>query len=209
MAHSIGGPSRAGYVIAVLVFLLGCLIAAGLAGWFAWSMFSLVSDFQRIVVPGTTQIRLNEPGGYTIYYEHDTEFAGQTYRTGESLPPLDIQVVEVSTGQPVSVRTPLADTNYDIQSRAGQSLMVFDIDRAGDYEITAEYPPGVDGPEVVLAIGSGIGANIAFGVGALLGSIGIFCGATLLVIAIVAVTFWRRRSHSQSVPPAYPTYPAP
>jgi hypothetical protein len=204
MAQPTNRPSRLGYLIAIVVFVAGSVLALALAVWFVFSLLGLADDMDRVVVPGSASLELPESGGYTIFYEYRSEVNGREFRTSESVPELDVTVTHAETGQPVQVRPPIASTSYDVRGYAGEAYLTFDIDQPGAYELVADYPSGLDGPEVVLAVGQGIGRDITLGVGMAFGAIAIFCGTTLLVIAIAGVTFWRRYRSTQPSTPSYP-----
>jgi len=50
------------------------------------------------VAPGSSYLFLAESGEYIIFYESQAVFKGKVYSTGESLPDLDIDVKNKTTG---------------------------------------------------------------------------------------------------------------
>jgi hypothetical protein len=192
MATSSTGASRAGYLVAVIVFIFGVLIAAALTGFFIYSILNLDDRLQRVVVPGTAELELEDTGRYTIFYEYRSTVDGREYRTAESIPDLDIRVTSVDTGEPVPVSSAFGSTTYETWNRAGESVATFRIDDPGTYELAAEYAGGVVGPEIVLALGEGIGTSILLSVGTLFGAGFVFCVTTVIALILIVVTLIRR-----------------
>lgn len=184
--------SRRGYVIALIVFVLGSIASAALVAVFAYGLFTLGDDLERMVAPGTQQFDLSETGTYTIFYEYESSFDGTTYITGSSTPGLDITVTRVNDGAQINVRPSSMSTSYNTMNYSGQSIRTFSVDQTGIYEISAEYSAATRGPDVVLAVGQGVTRGILTSIGAFFGGGLLFCFITLVAIAIAGFTFYRR-----------------
>lgn len=184
------GPSRKGYVFAAAV------LAAGVVG-FALVLFLGLSglSMQRVVVPGSAELALEEPGRYTIYHESRSVMDGRVYDV-DDVSGLTVELVSAETGESVPLDAPGANTTYELRGRSGRGVLTFEVDRPGAYRLSADYPAGA-GPETVLAVGKGLGARIAMTVA---GAIAIGIGAFLLAAAIAVVTFVRRRRAFQAIP---------
>jgi hypothetical protein len=195
-------PGRTGYVVAAVLFVLGTIGAAVLATFFILGIVGLGGSLERVVVPGTERLYLEETGRYTIYYEYRSEVDGVTYRTDEDPPNLETTVTRLETGETIPVQSRSGLTTYDVGSRSGVSYQAFRVDDPGEYEITAEYPPGQSGPDVVLAIGEGVEGSIFASVGAFFGAGLLFCGTTLIALVIVAVTLIRRSRNEPTETPS-------
>ena len=185
-------PGRAGYVIAAVVLVAG-LVGMALALYCGLSGLSL----QRVVVPGSGEIAIDEPGRYTIYHESRSVVDGRVYDV-EGVAGLTVELVSAETGETIPLEAPFGDTTYDFGGRSGRGVLAFDVDRSGDYRLSADYPGG-SGPETVLAVGGGIGKRIAMTVVGAIASAG---GGFVLALAIGIFTFVRRRRARRSVPPA-------
>ncbi|HYO46804.1 MAG TPA: hypothetical protein VEY33_08970 [Gemmatimonadota bacterium] len=185
------GPSRKGYVFAAAV------LAAGVVG-FALVLFLGLSglSMQRVVVPGSAELALEEPGRYTIYHESRSVVDGRVYDVAD-VSGLTVELVSAETGESVPLDSPGANTTYDLRGRSGRGVLTFEVDRPGAYRLSADYPAG-DGPETVLAVGKGLGTRIAMTVA---GVIAIGIGSFLLAAAIAVVTFVRRRRAIRAAPP--------
>lgn len=184
--------SRRGYVIALIVFLLGMIGSAALVGLFAYGLFTLGTNMERMVAPGSEQFEFSDTGTHTIFYEYESSFDGTTYSTGSTIPALDISVTRLDDGADIEVRSSSMDTSYDLVNQSGQSIRSFSVDQEGTYEITAEYSGDADGPDIVLAISENITRTILTTVGVFFGGGLVFCIMTLIAIAIAGFTFYRR-----------------
>ncbi|HUP20276.1 MAG TPA: hypothetical protein VM778_10030, partial [Gemmatimonadota bacterium] len=99
----------------------------------------------------------------------------------------------------VPLTSPGSNTPYDLRGRTGRAVLTFEVDRPGEYRLSADYPSG-SGSETVLAVGGGIGTRIAMTV---VGAIAIAGGAFLLALGIGIITFVRRRrARRRAAPPA-------
>jgi hypothetical protein len=69
------------------------------------------------------------------------------------------------------------------------AVLDFAIDQAGVYELSAAYPEGREGPEVVLAIGQGFTRGILM---AVFGGLATVFGSMGAAVAIAVITFLKR-----------------
>ena len=83
--------------------------------------------------------------------------------------------------------------SYAIGGRAGRSVLGFEIEEPGSYVFAADYPQGMEGPDVVLAIGQ---VSI---VGTILVSLGIVFGGLIVGVLIIVRTFLKRRTSRAAV----------
>lgn len=186
-------PGRHWYVAAGAVFLIGSLLAGVLAYRFVSGLLNLTDSLTQVVVPGTADLTLEDSGDYTIFYEYQSVVDGRVYMTGESVPGLDVSLVSREDGSPVALTSPATRTTYNVGERAGVSVLSFSIDRPGTYELSASYLPGRSGPEVVLAVGQGVGRGILTSIGAIFGAGALFCATGALAVAIAVITLVKRR----------------
>lgn len=195
-------PSGWFYGLGLAVFLFGCLAATlvfgvGVAGMVdsAIEVDRVIGDFDRLVVPGSAQLALDKAGSYAIFYEHRGVVDGVPFYSGRSRPRLRCDLQVKASGE----RVPLTDawtmdTNYDTPNRAGTLLMLFEAERPDTYVLSCDYAGSRDGPEVVLAVGTGLlGSAIGLAVSvvsALAVPALLILGAgtvAALIVAIVAV----------------------
>ncbi len=195
-----GAPGRGGYVAAGIVMLLG-VIAFGAILYLGLTGLSM----ERLVVPGSAEIALDETGRHTIYHESLSTLNGRVYDV-EDVAGLSVEVVEVATGEAVHLDGPVGSTTYDLGGRSGRAVLAFDVERPGVYRLSAEYGDA-GGPETVLAVGRGLGTRIAATVA---GAIAVIGGAFVLAVALAALTFFRRRrARRGAAPPPAPGSPPP
>lgn len=107
----------------------------------------------QVVVPGEHEIHFSDSGTYTVFYEYRSEVDGRVYATTQSLSGLLVALRSKDDFREVTLSSPSASTEYSFGGRSGVSVLKFDIDEPGTYILNADYPPGADGPDVVLAIG--------------------------------------------------------
>lgn len=156
-------PSGWFYVLGLAIFLFGCVAAMaffafGIAGMVdsAIDIDRLINDFDRLVVPGSAELVLDESGPYAIFYEHRSVVDGEPFYSSRSRPRLKchLQVKESGNEVPLINAWP-QESNYDLPNRSGTLLMRFDLDRPDTYVLSCDYAGSGDAPEVVLAVGTG------------------------------------------------------
>jgi hypothetical protein len=89
-------------------------------------------------------------------------------------------------------------------NRAGRSVLEFNIERPGLYQVSATYPDDGDGQRVVLAIGQGVAGIITATV---IGGLAAIFGSILLAGIIALVIFVQRRRAKKAL--TWSGYPAP
>ncbi len=200
------GPGRWLYLLALGIFVAGLAVTGVLVVISVTHFQRLSHSFIRVVAPGTSTVQLEKRGTYTVFYEYQSQVDGQTFSTGETPPNLTVGVKSVATGNAVAIHSS-GNSNYSIGSHAGVSILNFSIDSPGAYEISSQYSNGTGGPEIVLAIAHGFASDIVGGVASILGSVGVFCGTTLVAIVLTLVVFILRQR--KRGPVAGPMPPAP
>jgi hypothetical protein len=179
-------PSIWYYGLAILIIVVGFIAFAGL-------IFSSVSDMgeslEQVIVPGSADLDLEEPGEYTIFYENQTYFNGKYYSTSEQIPGLQIQVSDIATRSYLATYPSPGSFSYDLGSRNGKAITSFRIERPGIYRINASYLDG-SGPDVVLAVGKGIVEGIFSTV---LTSLAALFGSMAVAAIIAFMTYTRRK----------------
>ncbi len=203
------GPGRWLYLLSFVIFFVGVVVAIILVVLSIRHFNNLTHSFTRVVAPGTATVQLTKTGTYTIFYEYQSQVDGQTYSTAETPPSLTVSIKSAQTGNPVEVRSSGSSSSYSIGSHAGVSVMSFNIDTPGAYEVTTAYSSGTPGPEVVLAIGHGFAKDLVGGIATILGSIGVFCGTSIIAIVLTLVVFFlrQRRPATAGQPPMPPVAP--
>ncbi|HXM17529.1 MAG TPA: hypothetical protein VN934_01820 [Candidatus Tumulicola sp.] len=172
------------YVIAFLI------LAAGVT----WATIGFVGDIKyaqsqaltRFVMPASQDLKLTKSGGYTLYYEYQSDLNGEMFNTGEET---DIQCSVTSpSGSKIAVQASGMSSSYSIGSRSGKALAAFSIDAPGTYALACAHANG-SGPRVVVAVGQAFTASLL---------VGIFRDITILIVSfllsaiIIVVTLVRR-----------------
>lgn len=192
MAVENRSPSRTGYVVAAAIFLIGALIAGALIAYVAISLINVGNDMERVIIPGTSEVTLEDTGRYTVFYERQSRIDEREFDSGGDPPELDIEVTDVDSGERIPVSEGFGDVSYSFWSRSGESIASFQIDEPGSYEISVEYAGDAVDEEAVLALGEGMGTTIILVIFAALGSGAFFCGSVGVALIVAIITLIRR-----------------
>ena len=139
-------PSAIWYLIGVLVIIGG--LVASIAGALH-EMSGLESAFVRFVMPGATDLHINKPGPYVVYYEYKSVIDGEIFSSADST---DIQCsITGKSGEAVTIEPSALSAEYEFAGRAGKSIAQFTAPRAGAYLMTCSYPKG-SGPRIAVAV---------------------------------------------------------
>lgn len=192
-------PGRKWYVVAGIIFVVGII---AFAGFLFLRLRNLDEGFKQVVVPGSPEIVLDEPGTWTIYRETGSSIAGKYYGYAD-LTGLEV-VVRAPSGQTVTLTPPGMNENYTIGGREGTAIFRFEAPTVGVYHLEASYPGGRDGPEGVLAVGRLFMTNLLI---TIFGGLGIAFFSFALALVIAVVTFVRRYRAKRRQAPATVVYP--
>jgi hypothetical protein len=107
------------------------------------------------------------PASYTIFLERPSMVNGKIYSSSGSVDALTCHMTKQLPSQTSRIRTavtlrrPSVSLNYSLGNRAGRSVLEFQADEVALDHLSCGYPERKEGPETVLAIGTGVGAGIA------------------------------------------------
>lgn len=150
-------PSQWYYALGVAVILAGLSL-------FAYALFHgidhVTDGLTQIVVPGEKDLTLMPRLKYTIFLETESVVDGRIYSTTESISGLTCEVTSETSGDEIETRLPTMDTTYSLSGRSGRSVFEFVTGEGGDYRVACGYGEGSQGPQTVVAVGSGMGENI-------------------------------------------------
>ncbi len=178
-------PSRLWYWLAAAAVVASIVwLVLGLLLWFR-SVHREVERLQRVPVPGSAEVRLAEPGGYTVYFEGPGASDGQA-----AVPPLRVSLTSAGGGQEITIRPYGGLLTYDIAGHSGRALGTFRIERAGTFVLKT----GGErlGPEADVAVGRGGGRIARALVMIVPGVLILFFGGVILAV-VVAI----RRSNAR------------
>lgn len=99
-------------------------------------------------------------GSYTVFLEEQSVMTGKIYSTTESVAGLRCNAERQGSGQTIVLRRPGGSMTYSVGGRSGRSVLQFDAQQLGQYVLSCAYPEERNGPEVVLAVGTGFGRRI-------------------------------------------------
>ncbi|TXL71529.1 hypothetical protein FHP25_29565 [Vineibacter terrae] len=185
-------PSRGWYVVSVMV------LVAAIAGAI-WLTMARVGDMGvalvQVVVPGSATLDLKQPGTYTVYHERTSTVEGRVY-TSPSISGLRVSV-RAADGREIAVKRPGGTSNYDFNGRSGISVLAFDIAAPGTYRFDAAYDDGRQGPQTVLAVGTGFVGGLLVTIALALGVC--FAGIAAALAIFLVVLLKRRRGLSMAM----------
>jgi len=187
-------PSRAWYLVAALILV---------AGWAAMATFLLArlggisEHMMRVVVPGDAELRLSEPGTYTIFHEYRSSLDGRVYDV-PTLSGLEIAVRALPGRENVSL-TQAMSSSYKLNAVAGRSLFNFEVQQPGAYQISAAYSDGRREPQTVLAVDRGFVGGLLL---TILGSLALALAGSGIAAAIIVVVAIKRYRARRSPAPA-------
>jgi hypothetical protein len=184
-------PSAAWYGLAVLVLVAGWV---GMGALLATRLSGTADRMMRVVVPGEAELRLNQPGTYTIFHEYRSTLDGRVYDT-PSIDGLDITVRAVSSGRLLELQHG-ATGSYTVGGSAGRSLFDFEVSEPGAYRIAGVYADARKEPQAVLAIDRGFIGDLLI---TILGAVAFAFGGTGGAI-VVAILVARRRAKAAGAP---------
>lgn len=164
------------------------------AGFFAFTLFHgmmhVTDSLTQIVVPGGAELSLRR-GRYSVFLEEQSMVNGKIYSTTQSIDGLVCRIRSVQSGATIPIEKPGMNTTYAVNGRSGHSVLEFPIQQDGRYAFACDYGEESKGPEVVVAVGSGVGEAISSMV--IVGLAAFFGGGGAGAIAILVVVFKRER----------------
>jgi hypothetical protein len=163
-------------------------------GFFFYTLFHgimhVTDSLTQIVAPGKAELDL-QPGRYSVFLEEQSTVNGKIYSTTQSVTGLACRASSVQNGSIVAIEKPTMSTSYSVNGRSGHSVLEFSIQQAGKYAFACDYGEGAKGPEVVVAVGSGVGEAISRTVVG--GLAAFFGGISAALIVVFAVVIKRER----------------
>ncbi len=150
---------------------------------------SIGAKLQQVVAPGETELTLREPGNYTIFYEYHSVIGDKVYSTEESLSGLACVLVSKAKNSEIALSPSSMNSTYEFGGRSGRSIFDFKIYQPGVYALSAGYPQGQQGPEVVLAVGKDFTTGLF---ATILGALALVFGSMGIAVAITLVTLLKR-----------------
>jgi hypothetical protein len=159
-------------------------------GSFVYTIFHGVmhttDSLTQIVVPGSTELDLR-PGQYSVFLEEQSVVNGKVYSTTQSIDGLACHVSSVLSGAAIAIRKASMSTSYSVNGRSGHSVLEFPIQQPGRYRFACDYGESSRGPELVVAVGTGVDEAIF---GTVLGGLAAFLGGGgggLIVVLFVVI----------------------
>ena len=179
-------PSLWYYALAVLIVISGF---AAFAGLLYSGISGSVEGLIQIKAPGNAELNLSGSGEWTVFYENNSYFDGKIYSTGEEISGLEIQVREKATGLDLAVYPAKVSHSYSLGSRSGRSILAFQAERAGLYQINSSYSARI-GPEIMLSVGKGMAEGLISSIAI---SMALLFGSIVLASIVAYYTFSRRK----------------
>jgi hypothetical protein len=192
------GLAQYWYLLAPLIILFGW---GAMETTLSWRTQEAVDRMIRVVVPGDAELKLEEPGTYTIFHEYHSLVDGRIY-TVEGVSGLTINVLSRSAegeGLPLSLNSAVG-LSYDTKERAGRSLFSFEVGAPGTYHLIASYADRRSTPQTVLAVAH----NYAQDRATTTFVAKVFAFGSLALALIAALTVLRNRRQATKATPQGP-----
>jgi len=187
-------------------YLLGAAVIAAAVSLFIYTLlhgiFHITDNLMQVVVPGEKDLMLLSKLKYSIFLEEQSVVDGRIYSSTENLSGLTCHVNSLASGTKLDMHRSGISTSYNVNGRSGHSVLEFVTQEGGTYHIACGYEEGKQGPQVVLAVGAGVGEKIFSMVFRCLAEM--FGGGALGAAIILTVFFKRKASRQQLAqsPPA-------
>ena len=189
-------PPMSYYWFAVPFIVLGM-------GMFLYTLihgiFHITDSLTQVVVPGSGELTFKKGLTYTVFLEEESVVNGNIYLTRGAVAGLTCNVKSSATGETVDIWPAQSSVKYDIGSRSGRSILSFTVPEDGVYGFSCQYAEGKNGPETVVAVGTGIGAQIMKIV--FTGWAEMFGGQVLALIVFLWIFWQRERAQKLLRPP--------
>ncbi len=174
-------------------YALGTVVLLGSMGFFVYTLFHgifhITDNLIQVIVPGAKDLDLKPKLWYTIFLEEESVVDGRIYSTKSNLNGLTCRVTSQSTGRRIDTHRAKMSTTYNANGRSGRSALEFRTEEKGIYQLDCKYEQGTQGPEAVLAVGSGVTEEIF---GMVFKSLATFFGGGTLGAVICALVFVKR-----------------
>ena len=180
------GPGKKWYLLPLLLLLL---IAGPSVYSFTEGLEGIDQGLTRARVPGETEVSL-ERGTWTVFYEWQGEFEGQTFTNSNEFPGMEAVLI-TEDGNQIPIEASVGSFNYNIGGRSGFSVGKFDVPESGEYVLAARHLDPVATEEFVIALGKDIGRSTTLFV---LGLMGIIAGGFFAFVSWLIIVILRSRA---------------
>lgn len=179
-------PSKGFYFLGAIVIIIGVIL-------FVTQLVSTIKSYSsnshRLVAPGISEVKLEEAGTYTIFYEYRSSFEGKIYSTYNSdISALGSVLYYKNTEKVIELTEPKMNSTFNFSGREGVSVFEFILDEPATIVIESEYLEG-SGPEIVLNISKNMVLGLFAGIGK---SLLILFGTTSVGVGIIVITAIKR-----------------
>ena len=121
--------------LGIWIIVLGIVLGSASI---VYSVTLMFGESIKMITPDDMTVTL-DAGHYAVYHEYESYFEGKIYSTyGANLNGFSLIVFDEKANR-ISVEQSKVNSTYTVNSRAGQSILAFDILTPGDYQLVAEY----------------------------------------------------------------------
>jgi hypothetical protein len=182
-------PSGWFYMIGIALVLAGfCVFGYSLFN----GIFHIADNLTRMAAPGEKDLTLKGNLKYAIFAEEQSSAATGIYSMRSIGAGLTCHIREEASGREIETQRPIAAATYNVGSRVGRALFVFDTEDAGVYHLSCGYAEGSQRAGVTVAVGSGVEEEM--GKAVLTGLAAMFGGGILGAIVLVTVYLMREKA---------------
>ncbi len=185
------------FSVPCIVFGMGLFLYTLMHG-----IFHLTDSLTQVVVPGSVELTFKKGLTYTVFLEEESVVNGKIFLTRGAVGGLTCNVKSGATGEAVDIWPAQSSVKYDVGRRSGRSVLSFTVPEDGGYGFACQYAEGTNGPETVVAVGTGIGGKIVKIV--FIGMAEMFGGEVLALIVFLWIFWQRERAQKLLRPPMQP-----
>jgi hypothetical protein len=195
-------PSRAWYVVAMVIVVIGVVVGVGL---FGLGILSVVRGLPKV----TAEFEAGSPT--TVHLTADRKWAIYVDRQGLARQRVDGVCTGTARGDgSIDVRPTSTSFEFSTGRRHWQSLYTIDVTRDGDYELTCRpSDPAIEQAHYAVGDAPNIGGIVGWVFGGIAALIGVPCLALVVGGVIALVVGLRRSSHKKRLQQQYFGYPPP
>jgi uncharacterized Tic20 family protein len=187
-------PKRFWYVVAILLFAVPMI--AGVIGMFN-TFNSYLSGGMQLMVPGETDLQINKPGTYLIFYQTSAFTQGNLAhnRLGRDF---GIAIMDLATGEDIALRPAEVPMTEEFGSTVRRPIAEVQFDTLGIYSATvAGQIPGGDGLLIkrfdFVALGKGVAWALA------LFFLGLIAGPVMALVVLVKRQNYKRIHRNEPI----------
>lgn len=178
--------SNRSFGTAIIIFIAGI---AAFTVFLSYGIIGIKNSFQKVTAPGSSAIYLKDSGRYTVFYEYEGDEENQLHYSEAKK--LKVTLTESNSNTEVPIKKISGNINYSFGGGSGKSFLQFNIDKPGNYKLTAINEDAGEGT-LTFAIANEFIKRLLI---IILGSIVILFGTISMGVFIIISAVRKRRDY--------------